>query len=126
LIGVTADYIHVLDGRLRIKVCGIKHSPESARRLEQAVAALSGVTGATANPKSGNVLILYDSRRVTIAELVEAIRSLGHLQQRPTATSKSSVRRISPVARTLAQEVAVAACAGLIKIAFRSLVAALA
>jgi len=58
-----APYLHALEGRLRIKLVDVKGHAARARDVEERVRELPGVDLATANPVTGNVLVLYDVQR---------------------------------------------------------------
>lgn len=80
-----SDYIHALDGRLRIKVAEVKGAPMKALEIESQLRQATGINHVTANPRTGNVLILYDPRRIAQHELFDALRALGCLQERNDA-----------------------------------------
>jgi hypothetical protein len=125
MVDCETGYVHVLDGRMRIKVAEIKRSPDAARRTEVTLRGLAGITGVTANPASGNVLVLFEPEDATADDIVGAIRALGYLR-RPGKLRRVTQVPQSNFARKVMQEVAVATCAGLIKVGFRAAVAALA
>ncbi len=79
---VAFDYLHVLDGRLRIKVAEVRRAPQMARRVEDALRSCAGVREATANPTTGNVLVLYQSTVVSPEDIVRALHALGCLRRR--------------------------------------------
>src|SRR3989442_5858244 len=74
-------YLHMLDGRLRIKVAEVKGSPAMATLVETELKELQGITRVSANPLTGNVLVLYDPDVVGVREIMEALRAGGYLQQ---------------------------------------------
>jgi copper chaperone CopZ len=86
-------YMHVLDGRLRIKVPEIKRSPEQALQVEAMIEELKGVISVKANPTTGNVLVLYHSHLLSHADLIGALRQSGYL--RMPATSPLSTGTVS-------------------------------
>src|SRR5437773_1449512 len=65
-----AAYCHVLDGRLRIKLIGVKGSPDAAQEVERRVRSIAGVERSTANALTSNLPVLYDSARTQAPELV--------------------------------------------------------
>ena len=77
-----AAYFHVLDGRLRIKLIGVKGSPDAAQYAEQRTRDLPGVEQATANPVTGNLLVLYDVARTGPSEILAALHEWGYLRDR--------------------------------------------
>jgi copper chaperone CopZ len=70
------DYLHILDGRLRIKVPEVKRSPEKALQVEETLQSLNGVTHVKANPTTGNVLVLFESELVTHECVVSRLKSI--------------------------------------------------
>jgi heavy-metal-associated domain-containing protein len=72
-------YIHALEGRFRIKVPELRGASDVARDIESRLRALPAVDEATANPVTGNVLVLYDPRRITHAQIVDLLQSWGCL-----------------------------------------------
>ena len=72
-------YLHVLDGRLRIKVPEVKRAPLKAAEVVRALQSVAGVTYAKANPTTGSVLVLFDSSRLTPANIVQTLRDTGCL-----------------------------------------------
>lgn len=77
---VTTDYIHTLEGRLRIKVPEIKGSPVRAGELEKQVSWQSGIDYIKANPTTGNVLIYYDSQKIEQENILRTLQESGYLQ----------------------------------------------
>ena len=74
---VAAEYLHALEGRLRIKVPGVKGSASMAADVEELLASIDGIDTAEANPRTGNVLVLYDSDRLTQGDVIETLRAAG-------------------------------------------------
>lgn len=74
---IETAYLHALEGRLRINVPGVKGSPRTASDVEGLLASLQGVDAAEANPRTGNVLVLYDPSRLTQGELIESLQDAG-------------------------------------------------
>ena len=80
---VDSAYLHALEGRLRIKIESVKGCPEMADDVETLLAAIDGIDGATANPSTGNVLVLYNPARLTHDEIIELLRDTGLVRERP-------------------------------------------
>jgi Ca2+-transporting ATPase len=59
-------------GRTRFEVAGLYRSPRIQQRLEQALNAVDGVRGVTANTLTGRLLVVYDAK-LTIDDLVALI-----------------------------------------------------
>ena len=79
---VDSSYLHALEGRLRIKIESVKGCPEMADDVETLLAAIDGIDGATANPSTGNVLVLYNPARLTQDEIIELLRDTGLVRER--------------------------------------------
>jgi copper chaperone CopZ len=80
-VNVVSPYIHVLNGRLRVKVAEIKGLPKKALEVEGQVQKIDGITHVRANPTTGNVLVLYDPARVGQFEILGALQRLGYLRE---------------------------------------------
>jgi copper chaperone CopZ len=74
---IGAPYLHMLEGRMRIKVPEVKKSPLKAVQVEETLQRLDGVTDVRANPTTGNVLVLFESETVTHGRIVDVLRSLN-------------------------------------------------
>jgi len=79
---VDSSYLHALEGRLRIKIESVRGCPEMADDVETLLAAIDGIDGATANPSTGNVLVLYNPARLTQDEIIELLRDTGLVRER--------------------------------------------
>ncbi|HEV2172260.1 MAG TPA: hypothetical protein VGR71_01780 [Nitrospira sp.] len=99
-------YWHALDGRLRIKVPGVKRSPRHALRVEQLIGAVDGVTQVKANPTTGNVFVLFCPRTRTHADIVTVLHKAQYLHTAsvPQASSSSSTNEL--LMQTLGQAIA--------------------
>jgi len=80
-VNTDYTYLHALDGRLRIKITAVKGSSQKAQELEQQFQAREGITQVTANPVTGNVLILYDSQQIKQEEILDLLRRQGYLPE---------------------------------------------
>ena len=70
-------YLHVLDGRLRIKVPEVKGAPLKASKVMEDLSKLHGVTYVQANPTTGSVLVLFESEIISSEQIVQALRQTG-------------------------------------------------
>jgi hypothetical protein len=57
--------VHVLPGRLRVKLTAIKRAPAVAKKLEEQLLLEPGVAEVVANPVTGSVLVHYDSQQTS-------------------------------------------------------------
>ena len=87
-----AQVLHAIDGRLRIRVCKIKHEPRMARDLCRAVRSLAGVRRVVANLVTGSVVITYDETRLSRAALRNELTRIsgGDLSTLPVAPATYS------------------------------------
>jgi copper chaperone CopZ len=74
-----SPYLHVLDGRVRIKLPQVKGAPQRALAVEQLLLGLDGVTDVTANPTTGNVLVLFTSAVTGQHDILAALLKTGYL-----------------------------------------------
>ena len=79
-LNITTEYMHALEGRIRVKVPEIKGSPAKAGELERQVQWQSGIHSIKANPTTGNVLIYYDSQKTHQDQILKTMTEIGYLQ----------------------------------------------
>lgn len=73
------EYIHAIEGRLRIKVPEVRRSPQRARRVEELFRGIEGVREVRANPITGNVLFLHDPDRIAARVILGSLIAAGYL-----------------------------------------------
>jgi hypothetical protein len=100
------SYIHMLEGRLRIKVLEIKGSVGKAVGVEETIRELDGVTHVKANSVTGNVLVLFDSDETNHYHIIGTLKDLGCLRTNSRitparSTSKWAEAVVGPIAQTL-------------------------
>ena len=95
-------YSHVTPGRLRIKILKVKGSEATAQEIERILGSLEGVNSVTANPLTGNALILFDAEHLSHTDLTDVLIAHGYLK-RPAKTSRAVTKR-SPLDRLLHPE----------------------
>jgi len=76
---VVSTYVHALEGRLRIKLPKIKRALREALEVELRLEQVAGVEEVSANPTTGNVLILYNPRILKQGEIIFFLMELGYL-----------------------------------------------
>jgi hypothetical protein len=122
-VQLATTYIHALNGRLRIKVTGVKGSPAKALEIEGGLQAIAGVNHVKANPTTGNVLILYYPERIGQQEVIGALQRLGCLHA--YSTSPVMVANRSPVLRGVADRLVETLVRSTVELALQRLVTAL-
>ncbi|MFP3869023.1 MAG: HMA2 domain-containing protein [Desulfobacteraceae bacterium] len=80
-MNVATDYLHALDGRLRIKVAEVKGSPCQARKIQDDLLGHQGIDYVKANPTTGNVLIYYQPEKLSQHAVINLIKEMGYLQE---------------------------------------------
>ena len=102
-----SSYLHVMDGRLRVKIPETKRSVSKALHVEQMIRSLPGTTRVTANPTTGNVLVLFDSAQLTHDEILSALKKAGYLREQVSTTSfQFAARMVDTVSHAVARSVA--------------------
>ena len=111
-------YVHVLNGRLRIKVPEVKRAPKKAAEVVQGLQELQGVSSVRANPTTGNVLVLFEPDIIDTQQIIQALHELGCLSNLHAsiwqnasaqgARSKLSERLLQSVFETAIQQVIMA------------------
>jgi copper chaperone CopZ len=78
---LASTYVHALEGRLRIKLPKIKRALREALEVELRLEQVAGVEEVSANPTTGNVLILYNPSILKQGEIISFLMELGYLSQ---------------------------------------------
>jgi hypothetical protein len=73
------EYVHAIEGRLRVKVVEVKGSPAHARQVETMFRAVEGIREVRANPITGNVLFLHDPTALAGREILGALIAAGYM-----------------------------------------------
>ena len=72
--------VHLLPGRLRLRLDALKGRPELAKRLREHLASVSGIHDLQVNPRTGSVLLLYRPHALRSADFLDALsHALGKL-----------------------------------------------
>ena len=101
-----SSYLHVMDGRLRVKVLEVKRSVPRARHVEELIGSLPGVSRVTANPTTGNVLVFFDSGQLTYDDILSALKKADYLQEpAPTSSFQLTAGMVDTVSHAVARSV---------------------
>jgi hypothetical protein len=71
------DYIHITQGRLRVRVASLKANGAGARQLQLALQRIRGVRSVEINLLTGSVLILHDGAAATSDAVARQLSSFG-------------------------------------------------
>ncbi len=77
---ISTNYFHAIDGRMRLGIPGVKGSWAKAQELKNRIIHYRGINDVSPNPTTGNVLIVYDPKKVSQREILESLYNLGYLQ----------------------------------------------
>lgn len=122
-MNIESTYLHVLDGRLRIKVTEVKGSPARALGIESQLQRIDGIDRVSANPTTGNVLVLYNSCQITQNEVIDAMRALGYLRE--NGNTQAAIKGAVAFYQTFSGELMKALFQSTMEFALRRLVSAL-
>jgi hypothetical protein len=104
---IVSSYVHALEGRLRIKIPEVKGAPYQAREVESHLQLLTGMEEVTANPLTGNVLILYDPTLLREDQIISTLQELGYLEEAPLgSTGEGMVGMLTSTVASTLMEVA--------------------
>ena len=70
-------YFHCLDGRLRIRVPGIKGYPGKASEIAQQMASIEGIVKVDTSHVTGSILIYFDPGKTNADSIVRCLNSIG-------------------------------------------------
>jgi hypothetical protein len=75
------DYLHALDGRMRIKINEVRGSSAAAKEITKYLLSSNGIDEVNANPITGNVLILYNTKLISQRGILNLLQEAGYLQR---------------------------------------------
>jgi len=118
---VDSAYVHALAGRLRIKIPRIKGAADQAEELEQHLQQFAGIESVSANPTTGNVLVLYNLQRIDQGRIILSLRESGYLSHAgsmaggmasPQPAPQGLVEKVTSVVASTLMEVALSRLVG--------------
>lgn len=96
-----------MDGRLRVKVPEMKRSAQKALHVEEIIGSLEGVITVTANPTTGNVLVVFQSQQLTHAEILATLKEADYLRvPTPSQSWQVTTKMVDSVSHVIAKSVA--------------------
>ncbi|MGO9394377.1 MAG: HMA2 domain-containing protein [Desulfobaccales bacterium] len=118
---VDSAYVHALAGRLRIKIPRIKGAADQAQELEQHLQQFAGIESVSANPTTGNVLVLYNPHCIDQWRIILSLRESGYLSHAgplasgtasPQSAPQGTVEKVTSVVAATLMEVALSRLVG--------------
>jgi hypothetical protein len=73
-------YCHALEGRLRLYIPEVKRAPQRALFVDMLLGSMDGVIRSSANPTTGNVLVLFDPDSLAHEDIIVVLRNAGCLR----------------------------------------------
>jgi hypothetical protein len=95
------DYLHALEGRMRIKIKAVKGSDAAAAEISRYLGSCHGIEEVNANAITGNVLILYNSRQISQGEIIELLEAAGYLKKAGPAQAGQGEGLVGALARAV-------------------------
>jgi hypothetical protein len=95
------DYLHALDGRMRIKITGVKGSPAIAAEVTRYLLSSYGIDEVNANPITGNVLILYNTNQVSQGGIINLLQDAGYLSRAARVPASQGEGLVSVLAKAV-------------------------
>jgi hypothetical protein len=92
------QYLHAIEGRLRVKVPEIKGAPERARSLVAHFDDLAGIRAVQANPVTGNVLFLVEPDGPRPDHILAALDALGYMQEAASPSPRAAQASVATCA----------------------------
>ena len=83
----AVQVVSAIPGRLRVDVAGLSGKPELARKLDQEIGALGGVTVATASARTGRMLVQYAPELQAADALLAAVDRARATHLNPAGSS---------------------------------------
>jgi hypothetical protein len=77
-VGHPPTYLHLLPGRVRMKIPALKHATSEAQTFETQLRAMHPeLTEVTVNSTTGNVLVQYDEQALTAQDVLATLTHLS-------------------------------------------------
>jgi hypothetical protein len=118
----SASYVHALNGRLRIKIPGLKGNPFKAQEIENHCSLMTGMQQVSANPVTGSLLFTYDPHLLRQEEIFAVLKELGYFLD-----SSGQLATLSSAAGShgVVEKITTTLASGIMEIALTRLVGAL-
>lgn len=80
MISCASSSIHMLEGRVRLKIGEARKNPHKAAEIRCRLRECPGIQQVTTNSLTGSVLILYNARRLSQTDLLGLLQKQGYLK----------------------------------------------
>jgi Ca2+-transporting ATPase len=100
--------IHILPGRVRFELFGLKYNDEIAKKFEEIFSTIDGIIKVHANSATGKVLLFYDAEKISLEILSLFIRKFEEVlfKKKYTAEEQEGIQEHTEAVSTIYEEVA--------------------
>jgi hypothetical protein len=95
------NYLHALDGRMRIKINMVKGSSGAAAEITRYLLSCHGIEQVNANPVTGNVLILYNNQLISQKGILSRLQEAGYLERTTPMAASQGEGLVAVVAKAV-------------------------
>lgn len=85
-------YLHVVPGRVRVKIPIIKGDERKAQDIESNLANLTGIQSVSANSLTGSVVVCYDSNLADSDHILQALKRQGYFDETKVMTNDQYIQ----------------------------------
>lgn len=85
-------YLHVVPGRVRVKIPLIKGDERKAQDIESNLTNLRGVHSVSANSLTGSVVVCYDSDLVGSDDILQILKKQGYFDESKVVTNDQYIQ----------------------------------
>lgn len=72
-------HLHELPGRLRVKIPMLKRNESAARKVQDFLEDIKGISSASAKPLTGSIVIKFDPKAISSREIVTILTQEGYI-----------------------------------------------
>jgi P-type Ca2+ transporter type 2C len=103
--------IHILPGRVRFELFGLKHNAQIAEKFEAIFSTIDGIIKVHANSATGKVLLFYDAEKISLEILSLFIRKFEEVlfKKKYTAEEQEGIQEHTEATSAIYEEVAAVA-----------------
>ena len=85
-------YLHVVPGRVRVKIPIIKGDERKAQDIESNLANLIGIQSVSANSLTGSIVVCYDSNLTDSDDILQALKRQGYFDETKVMTNDQYIQ----------------------------------
>lgn len=88
-------YLHVVPGRVRVKIPLIKGEEKKAQEVERVLKELAGVVSVSVYSLTGSVVVYFDSEIVSSEDILQALQKKGYFDESKVVTSDQYIQNVA-------------------------------